>query len=143
MHSNNSLLPFLQPLNDQCDGAEDLGFLIDGQLLGVEGSTIGALNDSDESPLCGVEMQRGVWYKLNIAFPAEVMVYACQESQKFQVVAYSGTCGLLICQVDVNSITGCQQMICLIENAIPSDVYIHVEGINGNTGRFLWTCQCQ
>jgi len=127
----------LQPLNDQCDGAEDLGSFIDGQWLGVQGSTIGASNDSAESPRCGVDTQRGVWYKLSIAFPAEVTVYACQESQNFQVAVYSGTCGSLICQVDVNSINGCQQTIRFIENAIPSDIYIRVEGVNGNTGRFF------
>jgi len=125
-------------LNDQCDGAENLGSFNDGQSLHVEGSTIGATNDSIESPRCGADTQREVWYRLSIAFPAEVTVDACQDFQ-VQVAVYSGTCGSLICQANIDDITDCQQTVRIIADAIPFDVYVRVGGLDGTTDMFYMT----
>jgi len=128
-------------MNDHCDGAVDLGLFVDRQRLKIDGTTIGATNDSDESPWCGVETKRGVWYKLTIAFPAEVEVNACNSysyPNNFQVAIYSGTCGSLICEADIDRYSGnCSRAIRITENSIPSDVYVRVECDNGNTDSFL------
>jgi len=134
-------VPLSQPLNDQCDNAYDLGPFTDGWSQTVTGQTnIGATNDSSESPLCRVDAQHGVWYKLSITFPAEVTISTCNQADFVtQIAVYSGACESLICEADVDSSGSCETTTRVIDDVPPQDIYILVRGLEGATGNFNMT----
>jgi len=128
------------PQNDRCEGALDLGSFTYGQSLTLSTqSNLAATFDSNESPWCGVDTQRGVWYKLTIPNPAEVTVSTCYQANfETQIVVYSGVCGSLMCKIGAGGPGGCDQTI-VFDDSTSNNIYIRVEGYGGDTGNFDMT----
>jgi len=95
------------------------------------------MDDSSEIPICGVDGQHGVWYKANIAFPAEVTISMCDQADfVLQAAIYHGGCGSLVCKASADINDGCEKMICLVDHLEHQYIFIFVNGVEGLTGNF-------
>jgi len=111
----------------------DLGSFYDGQSLTIsDQSNIGATNDGAGGPYCHGTPEKGVWYKLSIAFPAEVTVSTCDQANFDTVVAvYSGSCGSLVCTDRFVYTSQCDWITRFNDNVTSQNVYIWVGGVQG------------
>jgi len=127
--------------NDRCTGATDLGSFSDGQSITVTNqSSIGATNDNTDNPYCQVSTEKGVWYKLNVAFPATVTVSTCNQSSfDTQIAIYSGACGSLVCEAGADDSSDCGRTTRAIDNVDSGDIYLRVDGWIGSMGTFNLT----
>jgi len=131
---------FIKHKNDRCEDARDLGPYGDGQdVILRDQSSIGATDDSTDCHFGGVTIRRGVWYKLGIAFPAELSVSTCYSSFGAQVAVFFGACGSLVCADRLRDFNGCDMTTRVIDNITSQNIYILVGGLSETTGSFALT----
>jgi len=86
---------------------------------------------------CGLVVNSGVWYKMNIAFAANVVISTCNQANfDTQVAVFSGACGSLVCEADDDDTDGCELTTSLVYDAEPQGIYIVVNGYGTGTGNF-------
>jgi len=125
--------------NDRCEDATDLGSFDDGQtLIIMEQSNIGATDDVVVSPDCAGTRPNGVWYKLSIAFPAEVQVSTCNQADfDTRVEVYKGPCGALSCKDSFDNTNACDGTFYFLDGEYSQNIYILVGGSSSKiTGTF-------